>query len=52
MISIKKQKALKQTNRKVILNIIRNSGELSVLDLSKEVNLSKPTIMTIINHYL
>lgn len=52
MISIKKQKTLKQTNRKVILNILRNSGEISVLDLSREVNLSKPTIMTIINHYL
>ncbi len=52
MILIKKQKTLKQTNRKVILNILRDSGEISIADLSKEVNLSKPTLMTIINYYL
>ncbi len=52
MISIKKQKTLKQTNRKVILNILRDSGEISVAELSKKVNLSKPTLMTIINYYL
>jgi predicted NBD/HSP70 family sugar kinase/predicted transcriptional regulator len=52
MIPVKKQKALKQTNRKVILNILRDSGEISVSELSKEVNLSKPTLMTIINYYL
>ena len=52
MITIKKQKTLKQTNRKVILNILRDSGEISIADLSKEVNLSKPTLMTIINYYL
>jgi len=52
MISIKKQKTLKQTNRKVILNILRDSGEISIADLSKEVNLSKPTLMTIMNYYI
>jgi predicted NBD/HSP70 family sugar kinase len=52
MIPIKKQKALKQTNRKIILNIFRNSGEISVSDLAKEVSLSKPTLITIINYYL
>jgi len=52
MIPIKKQKTLKQANRKVILNILRDSGEISVADLSREVNLSKPTLMTIINYYL
>lgn len=52
MIPVKKQKTLKQTNRKVILNILRDSGEISVANLSKEVNLSKPTLMTIINYYL
>ncbi|MBM3703028.1 MAG: ROK family transcriptional regulator [Actinobacteria bacterium] len=52
MTSVKKQKTLKQANRKVILNILRDSGEISVADLSKEVNLSKPTLMTIINYYL
>ncbi len=52
MISIKKQKALKQTNRKVILNILRDSGKISISELSKVVSLSKPTLMTIINYYL
>jgi len=52
MIPIKKQKTLKQANRKVILNILRDSGEISVADLSREVNLSKPTLMIIINYYL
>ena len=52
MISIKKPKTLKQTNRKVILNILRDSGEVSVADLSKKVNLSKPTLMAIIDYYL
>ena len=52
MFSIKKRKALKQTNRKVILNILRNSGEMSIAELSKKVSLSKPTLMNIINYYL
>lgn len=52
MIKIKKQKTLKQTNRKVILNIFRNLGEMSVADLSNMVNLSKPTLMRIIEYYL
>lgn len=52
VISVRKQKTLKQINRKVILNILRNLGELSIADLSKEVNLSKPTLMTIMNYYI
>jgi len=52
MTSVRKQKTLKQINRKVILHILRDSGEISVADLSREVNLSKPTLMTIINYYL
>ena len=52
MTSVRKQKTLKQINRKVILNILRNSGELSIAELSKEVNLSKPTLMTIMNYYI
>jgi len=51
MISINKQKTLKQANRKVILNVLRNSEEISVADLSKEVNLSKQTLMKIMNYY-
>lgn len=52
MTSVRKQKYTKQINRKVILNILRNSGELSIAELSKEVNLSKPTLITIMNYYL
>lgn len=52
MTSVRKQNTLKQINRKVILNILRNSGELSITELSKEVNLSKPTLMTIMNYYV
>jgi len=52
MTSVRKQNTLKQINRKVILNILRNSGELSITELSKEVNLSKPTLMTIMNYYI
>jgi glucokinase-like ROK family protein len=52
MASVRKQKNTKQINRKVILNILRDSGELSIADLSKEVNLSKPTLITIMNYYL
>ena len=52
MHTIRKQKTLKRTNRKVILNILRNSGEVSISELSKKVNLSKPTLMNIINYYI
>ena len=52
MTSISKQKNLQQINRKVILNILRNSGELSIAELSRKVNLSKPTLMTIMNYYI
>jgi predicted NBD/HSP70 family sugar kinase len=52
MTSVRKQKTLKQINRKIILNILRNSGELSIAELSKKVNLSKPTLMTIMNYYI
>jgi len=52
MTSVRKQKTLKQINRKVILNILRNSGKLEISELSKKVNLSKPTLMKIMNHYI
>jgi len=52
MIPIKKQKTLKQTNRNIILNLFRNCGKVSVSDLAKEVNLSKPTLTTIVNYYM
>jgi len=52
MTSIRKQITLKQANRKVILNVLRNSREISVADLSKKVNLSKQTLMKIMNYYV
>ncbi|MBE3115341.1 MAG: ROK family protein [Actinobacteria bacterium] len=54
MTSIRKQKTVKQINRKVILNILRNSEELSIMELSKKVklSLSKPTLMKIMNYYI
>ena len=52
MVTLGKQKILKQINRKHILNILRNSGELSVSDISVQVNLSKPTIMKAMKYYI
>ncbi len=52
MTSVRKQKTIKQINRKVILNLLRNSGELSISELSKKANLSKPTLMKIMNYYI
>ena len=47
-----KQKILKRINRKAILNILRNSGEMQVAELSKESKLSKTTLMKIMNYYI
>ena len=47
-----KQKILKSINRKVILSILRNSGEMSVAKLSKKAKLSKTTLMKIMNYYI
>jgi predicted NBD/HSP70 family sugar kinase len=52
MVTLGKQKILKQINRGHILNILRSSGELSVSEISDFVNLSKPTIMKIMKYYL
>jgi len=52
MTTLRKRKAVKQINRKVILNILRNSGEISVSELSKKVDLSKTTLMKIMNYYI
>ncbi len=51
MTPIGKQKILKQTNRKAILNILRDCGEISVAELSGKVNLSKTTLMKIMKYY-
>ena len=52
MAVLKKRKAIKQTNRKAILGILRNSGEISVAELSKKVDLSKTTLMKIMNYHI
>jgi len=52
MNNIGKQKILKQINRKAILNLLRNENELSIAALSERANLSKPTIMKIMKHYI
>ena len=52
MAVLKKRKVVKQTNRKTILAILRNSGEISVAELSKKVDLSKTTLMDIMNYYI
>lgn len=46
------QKILKHINRKAIMNILRNSGEISVAELSKKAKLSKTTLMKIMNYYI
>ncbi len=52
MVVIRKQKTLKYTNRKAILEILRCSGEMSIAELSKKVKLSKTTLMKIMNYYI
>ncbi len=47
-----KQKIIKQINRKRIINILREVDEISVAELSKKVNLSKPTIMKVMKYYI
>ena len=47
-----KQKVIKQINRKRILNLLRETDELSVAGLSNKVSLSKPTIMKIMKYYI
>ncbi|MFO7929599.1 MAG: ROK family protein [Candidatus Humimicrobiaceae bacterium] len=52
MAVLSKQKTIKQTNRKAILNILRNSKGMSVAAFSKKVNLSRTTLMKIMNYYV
>ena len=52
MTTLGKQKILKQINRKHILNMLREYDELSIAELSKKANLSKPTIMKIMKYYI
>jgi len=52
MIVIRRQKTLKGINRKAILEILRNSEEMSIAELSKKAKLSKTTLMKIMNYYI
>ncbi|MCX6346950.1 MAG: ROK family transcriptional regulator [Actinobacteria bacterium] len=52
MTTLGKQKILKQINRKHILNMLREYDEISIAELSKKANLSKPTVMKIMKHYI
>ena len=52
MVTLGKQKLLEQINRKHILNLMRSSDELSVSEISAQVNLSKPTLMKIMKYHI
>ncbi|MCE5330278.1 ROK family protein [bacterium] len=52
MATLGKAKILKQINRKHILNLLREYDEISIAELSIKANLSKPTIMKIMKHYI
>jgi predicted NBD/HSP70 family sugar kinase/predicted transcriptional regulator len=51
MPEIGKPKTIRRTNMKVILNLLRSSGEMSVAEISKNSKLSKTTVMKILNYY-
>jgi len=51
-LNISKPRALKQNNRKLVLDIFRNKNELMVGELSNSTSLSRTTIMKIINHFV
>jgi predicted transcriptional regulator len=50
MSPVSKPKSLKQANRKVILDLLRKSGELSIAELPENTKLSKTTVMKIMNY--
>jgi predicted NBD/HSP70 family sugar kinase len=43
--------SIKQSNRKVILDMFRDSSVLSVADVSSKTGISKPTVQKVINHF-
>jgi len=47
-----KPKTIKRNNRKVILNLLRRSEVLTVADISREIGLSKTTVMKILDFYV
>ena len=50
--NISKPKALKQNNRKVVLDIFRSKNDLMVGELSNSTGLSRTTIIKIISHFV
>jgi predicted NBD/HSP70 family sugar kinase len=52
MSTLGKQKLLKQINRKVVLNLLRQYDEISIAELSQISKLSKPTIMKVMKYYI
>ena len=47
-----KPKALKRNNRKAILHFLRNSDQMSASDISKQIGLSRTTVMKIVEYFL
>lgn len=47
-----KQNAIKQVNKSLIVNTLRSSGELTAPDIAKEINLSLPTVIKLLNELL
>jgi len=47
-----KPKTLKKNNRKIVLNLIRTSCRISIAEISRTVDISKTTVMKIIDHLL
>ncbi len=43
---------VKQSNRKSILDFMRESGEVSVAEISEKVKISKPTVKKVVDYYI
>lgn len=48
---ISKRKIISLANRKIVLKILHDSDGLSISELARKVNFSKPTLMKIMNYY-
>ncbi len=44
--------SVKQSNRKSILDFMRESGEVSVAEISERVRISKPTVKKVVDYYI
>ncbi len=44
--------SVKQSNRKQILDFMRDSGEVSVAEISEKVKTSKPTVKKVVDYYI